>query len=139
MTMVMNEAHSAFTKVSDYMATFYDVHRREMALFKLETKYSSTDRATPQVICEEVNYKWLSQYLVEKAILWNAYRLKLPSFFGNVHPVFSVTLLRPYSANTITECIHKDLPPPFVCEGVKEYEHILSCWMFLGKLEYLVC
>ena len=70
----------------------------------------------------------------------SAYRLKLPLSFGQTHPVFSVTLLRPYSTDTIAECIQQDPPPPVIKDGVKEYEveHILDSQVFRNKLEYLV-
>jgi len=82
---------------------------------------------------KRLNHKWLGPYLFEKVISQNTYRLKLPSSFGHIHLVFSVTLLMPY--------IQKDLPPTVICDGVEEYkvEHILDSWMFQGKLEYLVC
>ena len=56
------------------------------------------------------------------------------------HPVFSVTLLRPYNADTIAECIQHDPSPPIVHNRVKEYkvEQILDSQVFRGRLEYLV-
>jgi len=52
-----------------------------------------------------------------------------------------ITLWRPYNGDTIIEHIQKDLPPPVICDRVKEYKvkHILDSWMFQGKFEYLVC
>jgi len=51
-----------------------------------------------------------------------------------------VTLLRPYNADTITECIQCDPPPPVVHNGVEEYkEWILDNQVFRGRLECLVC
>ena len=62
--------------------------------------------------------------------------------FGQVHPIFSVTLLCPYDNDPITECQerHPLPPPPVICDGVKEYEveKILNSWIFRGKVEYLV-
>ena len=57
--------------------------------------------------------------------------------FGQVHPVFSVTLLCPYDDEPIAE--HQEchpLPPPLVIRnGVKEYEvgKILNSWIFRSK------
>jgi len=50
-------------------------------------------------------------------------------------------LLRPYSTDTISECIQQDPPPPVIKDGVEEYEveHILDSQVFRNKLEYLVC
>ena len=70
------------------------------------------------------------------------YRLKLPASFGQVHPIFSVTLLHPYDDDPITECQERH-PPPLplvVCNGIEEYEvkKILDSQIFRGKVEYLV-
>ena len=89
---------------------------------------------------KKLDHKWLSLYLVEKVISWSAYLLKLPSSFGQTHPVFLVTLLRPYNADTITKHVQSDPPPPVVHDGVKEYEveWILDSQVFRCRLEYLV-
>ena len=73
----------------------------------------------------------------------SAYQLKLPASFGNIHPVFSVTLLRPFEGDSIAkrqEC-HPPPPPPIVRDGIEEYEveKILNSQIFRGKVEYLVC
>ena len=72
----------------------------------------------------------------------SAYRLKLPTSFGNIHPVFSVTLLCPFEGYSIAErqeC-HPPLPPPIIRDSVKEYEvkKILDSWILRRKVEYLV-
>src|SRR5882724_5945164 len=90
---------------------------------------------------KKLDHKWLGPYPIEKVISRSAYRLKLPSSFGQTHPVFSVTLLRPYNADTIAERVQCDPPPPPVIkDGVEEYEveRILDSRLFRGKLEYLV-
>ena len=79
---------------------------------------------------------------IDRVISRNAYWLKLPASFGQVHPVFSVTLLCPYDDDPITECQerHPPLPPPVVCDGIEEYEveKILDSQIFCRKVEYLV-
>ena len=91
---------------------------------------------------KKLDYKWLSPYTIEQVISCNAYWLKLPTSFGQVHPVFSVTLLCPYDNDPITEHQehHPLLPPLFICDGIKEYEveKILNSQIFQGKVRYLV-
>ena len=86
--------------------------------------------------------KWLGPYTIDWVISCNAYRLKLPTSFGQVHPVFSVTLLHPYDDDPITERQerHLPLPPPVVRDGIEEYEveKILDSRIFCGKVKYLV-
>src|SRR5882724_1290181 len=83
-------------------------------------------------LTKKFDHKWLGAYLIEKVILQSAYRLKLPLSFGQTHLVFSVTLLRPYSTDTIAKCIQQDPPPPVIKDGVEEYEveHILDSRIF---------
>ncbi len=73
---------------------------------------------------KKLNYKWLSPYAIDRVISQSAYRLKLTSSFSQIHPVFSVTLLRPYEANPVTECQqhHPPPPPPVIHDGIEEYE-----------------
>ena len=91
---------------------------------------------------KKLDYKWLSPYVVEWVISCSAYRLKLPASFGNIHPVFSVTLLHPFKGDLIAERQerHPPPPPPIVHDGIEEYEveKILDSRIFHGKVEYLV-
>ena len=93
-------------------------------------------------LTKELDYKWLSPYIIKQVISHNAYQLKLPVSFGKVHPVFSVTVLRPFESDPITEHQeHHPLPPPLIIhDGVEEYEveKILNSHMLHGKVEYLV-
>ena len=72
----------------------------------------------------------------------SAYWLKLPVSFGKINPVFSVTFLRPFEGDSITEHQerHPPPPPPIVRDGIEEYEveKILDSQIFRGKVEYLV-
>ena len=62
--------------------------------------------------------------------------------FGKIH-IFSVTLLHPFESDLIAECqeCHPPLPPPFVRDGIEEYEveKILDSQILHRKVEYLVC
>jgi len=92
-------------------------------------------------LMKKLEHKWLSPYPVEKVISKSAYWLKLPLALGCIHTIFSVTLLRPYSTNTIAKHVQQDPPPLVIHDGVGEYEveHILDSQMIRGRLEYLVC
>ena len=47
---------------------------------------------------------FVGPYRIEAKVGNNAYRLKLPSTFANIHPVFNVSLLKRYRGSVI--------PPP---------------------------
>ena len=131
-------------KAADDMARFYNAHRREAPKYSVGDKvWLSSENIRTTRLTKKLDYKWLGPYTIDWVISRNAYWLKLPASFGQVHPVFSVTLLRPYDNDPITECQerHLPLPPPVVRNGIEEYEveNILNSQIFRGKVEYLVC
>ena len=70
-----------------------------------------------------------------------AYRLKLPTTWKKIHPVFNEALLTPYIPPAFPQ---QQLPrpaPPVIVEGDEEYEvdEILDSQMRNSKLQYLVC
>ena len=91
---------------------------------------------------KKLDYQWLSPYIIKWVNSHSAYWLKLPVSFGKTHPVFSVTLLRPFEGDLIAkrqEC--HPLPPPLIVrDKIEEYEveKILDSQILSGKVEYLV-
>ena len=126
------------------MAQFYDAHRREAPQYNVSNKvWLSSENVRTARPMKELDYKWLGPYIVEWVISHSAYRLKLPVSFGNIHPVFSVTLLCPFEGDLIAKRQerHPPPPPPIFHDGIEEYEveKILDSQIFRGKVEYLVC
>ena len=126
------------------MARFYDAHQCKAPKYNVSDKvWLSSENIRTVHLMKKLDYKWLGPYVVKWVISCSAYRLKLPMSFGNIHPVFSVTLLRPFEGDSIAERQerHPLLPPPIVCDGIEEYkvEKILDSQMFHRKIEYLVC
>ncbi len=68
----------------------------------------------------------------------SAFKLELPLRM-KVHPVFHVSLLTPYHANTIPGRIQPP-PPPIIVEGFQEFEvqEILDSRIHYNKLQYFV-
>ena len=126
------------------MAQFYDVHQHNTLKYNVSNKvWLSSENIRTTHLTKKLDYKWLGPYDIEWVISHNAYQLKLPTSFGQVHPVFSITLLCPFESDPITEChkCHLPPPPPIVCNGVEEYEveKILDSQIFRGKVKYLIC
>src|SRR5882672_10181951 len=94
MDAATKEAHSALSQVADDMAHFYDAHWKEAPLYMVGDKVwlngQNIMMTRPR---KKLDHKWLGPYPVDKVISRSAYQLKLPSSFGQTHPVFSVTLL----------------------------------------------
>src|SRR5882724_3520346 len=136
------EMCSALVRAADNMAQFYDANCREAPLYEVGDRvWLNGHNITTTQPTKKLDHKWLGPYPIKKVISQSAYQFKLPSSFGQTHPVFLVTLLRPYNVDIITEHVQHDPPPPVVKDGVEEYEveHILDSRLFRGKLEYLVC
>jgi len=94
MEAAMKEACLALSQAVDDMARFYDAHQREGPLYMVGDKVClNGQNITTTCLMKKLDHKWLGLYPVDKVISWNAYRLKLPSSFGQIHPMFSVTLL----------------------------------------------
>ena len=143
MAQATDEAWATLVKAADDMARFYNAHRREAPKYSVGDKvWLSSENIRTTRPTKKLDYKWLGPYTIDRVISHNAYRLKLPVSFGQVHPVFSVTLLRPYDDDPITERQECHLPPPplVVRDGIEEYEvkKILDSQIFHGKVEYLV-
>ena len=138
-----DEAQATLVKAADDMAQFYDIHRCEAPKYSIGNKvWLSSENIRMTHLTKKLDYKWLSPYSIDQVISHNVYQLKLPTSFGQVHPIFSVTLLCPYDDDPITKHQehHPPPPPPIVHDGVKEYEvkNILDSQIFHGKVEYLV-
>ena len=101
MAQATEEARAALVKAADDMARFYDAHRREAPKYNVGDKvWLSSENIRTVRPTKKLDYKWLSPYVVEWVISRSAYQLKLPASFGNIHPVFSVTLLRPFEGDS---------------------------------------
>jgi len=106
MNKAMDEAHLALSQAANDMARFYNAHRREAPLYEVRDRvWLNGQNITMTQLMKKLDHKWLRPYSVKKVISWSAYKLKLPLSFSRTHLVFSVTLLRPYSTDTIAERI----------------------------------
>jgi len=102
MARVTKEAWSALVKAVDDMAQFYDVHQCAAPQYNIGDKvWLSSENIKMARPMKKLDYKWLRPYIIDWVISLNAYQLKLPPSFGQVHPIFSVTLLCPYETDLI--------------------------------------
>ena len=140
MAQATDEARATLVKAADDMAQFYNIHWHEAPRYSIGDKvWLSSENIRMTHPMKKLNYKWLGPYTIDRVISCNAYRLKLPVSFGQVHPIFSVTLLCPYDDDPITER-HPLPPPPVICDSGEEYEveKILDSQIFCRKVKYLV-
>jgi len=104
MAQATDKARAALVKAANDMAQFYDAHQCEAPKYNVGDKvWLSSENIKTVRLMKKLDYKWLSPYVVKRVISRSAYQLKLPTSFGTVHPVFSVTLLCPFEGDSITE------------------------------------
>ena len=82
-------------------------------------------------LSQKLSHWRLGPFIVEWRIGPMAYRLKLPHWMKQLHPVFNIVKLTPAPEDPITGRRMEDHPPPIVINGEAEWEveEILnSCW-----------
>ena len=87
---------------------------------------------------DKLDYRRLGPFSIIKQVNEVAYRLELPPSM-KIHPIFHVSLLKPYKDSTIPRRLQAP-PPPIEVDGAEEFEvsEILDSSINRGKLEYLV-
>ena len=99
---------------------------------------SSVNISSPRP-SRKLDYKRLGPFAIQERIGPVAYRLQLPDSL-NIHPVFHVSLLHPYTPPRIPGQSRPPPPPPLPREaGVQiEVQEILDSRFFRGNFQYLV-
>jgi len=141
MRMAIEKAKSTIRKAQDDMKRYYN-HRRTPALV-----FNPGDRVFLDVSdirttrpLQKLSHRQLSPFVVEQRIGLIAYRLKLPHWMKQLHPVFNVVKLTPAPDNPITGRKMTDHPLPIIIDRKAEWEvkEILdSCW-HRRRFQYLV-
>ena len=88
---------------------------------------------------DKLDAKKLGPFKIVEAVNSRAFRLQLPASMSRVHPVFHVSLLEHYIANTLPGRTIPP-PPPIEIDGEMEYEveAVVDSRKFRNKLQYLV-
>ncbi|MBW0472518.1 hypothetical protein O181_012233 [Austropuccinia psidii MF-1] len=88
---------------------------------------------------KKLSERWLGPFPIFKKVSTHAYRLKLPSQWKSIQPVFHISLLEPARTSKIPNR-HQQPPPPIIIKEEEEWEvcQILDSKLKRGKLWYLV-
>jgi len=89
---------------------------------------------------QKLSHRRLGPFIVERWIGPMAYRLKLPHWMKQLHPVFNVVKLTPAPDDPIPGRKTTDHPPPIIIDGEAEWEveKILDSRWHQKRFQYLV-
>jgi len=141
MRMVIKEAKSAIRKAQEDMKRYYDRCRTPAPVFNPGNKvFLNTLDIRTMCPSQKLSHRQLGPFVVEWRIGPMVYRLKLPYWMKQLHPVFNVVKLTPAPDDLITECKTEDHPPPIVIDGEAEWEveEILNSRWHRRRFQYLI-
>jgi hypothetical protein len=139
MKKIQAEAEAALHKAQDDMKRYADRTRADAPKYKPGDKvWLSTEDLPIGRPSRKLTERQIGPYPITKVISPNAVELKLPTSF-KIHPVISVSRLRPYKPPTI-EGQQTTPQSPVEIEGHPEYEveEIMDSRLRRHKLEFLV-
>ena len=136
---VQKDTEASLIKASEDMKKFYDRHRNKTPEFQVGDKVllDSSDLAINRP-SRKLMERYSGPFEITEKVGTHAYRLKLPLYWKNVHPVWNVSKIFPYHEDPSTP--NHPEPPPDVIEGEPEWEveSIVDSRFLHGKLQYLV-
>jgi len=121
MKTAIEEAKSAICKAQDDMKKYYNRRRTPAPVFKPSNKVflNALDIRTTRP-SQKLSHQRLGPFVVERQIGPMAYRLRLPHWMKQLHPVFNVVKLTPAPNDPITGWKTEDHPLPIVIDGEPE-------------------
>ena len=118
---------------------YYNKKHLEKSFNVGDQVYLTAQNITTRRLSDKLNLNFIGPFRILEPIGSCAYRLKLPTHFKNIHPVFHVSLLCECCQDPVTECLEalhdnndKDLSTP-ILEMILDSRH-----NFQGCLQYLV-
>jgi len=140
MRTAIEEAKSTICKAQDNIKRYYNRQRTLALVFNPGDKVF-LDASDIWTTCpsQKLSHQRLGSFVVERRIGPMAYRLKLPHWMKQLHPVFNVVKLTPAPEDPITGQRAEDYPPPIVIDGEVEWEvEILDSRWHWRRFQYLI-
>ena len=119
-------------------ARYYDQKHKPVQFQVGDQVWLQTRNIRTQRPSKKLDFQKIGPYPITAKIGPQAYKLTLPPSV-QIHPVFHVSLLEPYTPNTFTGQT-SPLPPPVVINDLEEFEvdQVLDCKRICKSLRYLV-
>ena len=136
---IHNEVMNNIQKSNQSYTKYYNQDKEPQPEYNIGDKVWLLRRfITTKRPSSKLDYTRLGPFEIINKIGTRAFKLKLPDTM-KIHPVFHVSLLEPFTANTIPGR-SLPLPAPIEVDGIMEYEveEILDSRIRRKKLEYLV-
>jgi len=141
MRMAIEEVKSAIHKAQDDMKRYYNRRRTPALVFNPgDNVFLDTSDIRTTCPSQKLSHRRLSPFVVEWQIGPMAYRLKLPYWMKQLHPVFNVVKLTLAPDDLITGRKMEDHPPPIVInrEAEWEVEEIFDSRWHWRRFQYLI-
>ncbi|SGY80360.1 BQ5605_C008g05368 [Microbotryum silenes-dioicae] len=119
---VQETAHKQILQAQETQARFANLKRKPSPPFKigdqvlLNRKNIQTSRPSSKLDSHK-----LGPFRIQRIISPAAFKLELPASM-KIHPVFHVSLLEPYQANSLASRCSNPPPPPEIINGEEEYQ-----------------
>jgi len=141
MRTTIDEAKSTIHKAQDDMKRYYDRRRTPAPVFKPGDKVflDASDIRTMRP-SQKLSYRQLGPFVVERQIRPIAYRLRLPHWMKQLHPVFNIVKLTLALDDPIAGRKTEGHPLPIVIDGELEWEveEILDSRWHRERFQYLI-
>src|SRR5260221_463757 len=104
MSKMQDEAKAALKHAADEMAQYYDCWRSPAPTYEVRAKvWLNTQNYTTTCPTKKLDHKWLGPFVIKKVVSPTAIKLHLSPCERGIHPVISVSNVRPYP-DPIPEC-----------------------------------
>src|SRR5258706_3993182 len=105
------------------MKQYYDWNCQTAPEYKVGDKvWLSLQNYSSDHPMKKLNHKWASTFAVTKVISPAAIKLHLSTWEKNIHPIVSVSIVRPYIPDEIAECPQPPQPSPVMVDDQEEYK-----------------
>src|SRR6266481_4211465 len=135
------EAKAALEQAADDMKWYYNRNRQVAPEYKVGDKaWLSLQNYSSNHPMKKLDHKWASPFTITKVISPATIKLCLSTREKNIHPVISISSIRPYMLDDIAKCLQPPQPGPVIVNDQEEYEvkEVLDSRSRWGKLWYLV-
>ena len=104
MSQMQEEVKAALEHAADEMAWYYNHWRSPTPVYEVRGKvWLNTQNYTTTHPTKKLDHKWLGPFVIEKVVSPATVKLRLSLRERGVHPVISISNIRPYLPDPIPE------------------------------------